>query len=180
MDTPYTMRLSQWETTDYRLNCLVFFLDIRYQQHCKWINVLNFSKRDSSHSSPNSHATSTRRQSNFSWRNRNRNRGVTLTHRRKLGSATVSTTKGSPTARTRGGYGHHGQPLLLDHIRETYNFAWNGGMFRLDDERDSINFGDLVVSPPPSGRLLVPQQLYFLFKSRRWKNLNFRRLSDKQ
>ena len=40
---------------------------------------------------------------------------------------------------------------LLEHVRQSYDFAWNGGMFRLDDENDSVNFGDLVVSPPPSG-----------------------------
>ena len=40
---------------------------------------------------------------------------------------------------------------LLDHVRQFYDFAWNGGLFRLDDENDSVNFGDLSVSPPPSG-----------------------------
>jgi hypothetical protein len=28
-------------------------------------------------------------------------------------------------------------------------------MFRLDDENDSVNFGDLSVSPPPSGAVVV-------------------------
>ena len=41
---------------------------------------------------------------------------------------------------------------LLEHVRQSYDFAWNGGMFKLDDENDSVNFGDLVVSPPPSGQ----------------------------
>lgn len=43
--------------------------------------------------------------------------------------------------------------LLIDHVRESYNFVWNANKFRLEDELDSINYGELVVSPPPSGKL---------------------------
>lgn len=42
--------------------------------------------------------------------------------------------------------------LLLKHIRTYYNFGWNATTFRLEDDSDSINFSDLVVSPPPSGK----------------------------
>ncbi len=41
---------------------------------------------------------------------------------------------------------------LLAHIKEKYDFVWNSATFRLDDDSDSVNFGDLVVSPPPSGK----------------------------
>lgn len=40
---------------------------------------------------------------------------------------------------------------VLEHVKEKYNFVWNSATFRLEDETDSVNFGDLVVSPPPSG-----------------------------
>ena len=40
---------------------------------------------------------------------------------------------------------------LLEHVREKFDFVWNSATFRLDDDSDSVNFGDLVVSPPPSG-----------------------------
>ena len=43
---------------------------------------------------------------------------------------------------------------LLEHVREKYDFVWNAATFRLDDTSDSVNFGDLVVSPPPSGKML--------------------------
>lgn len=42
---------------------------------------------------------------------------------------------------------------LLEHVREKFDFVWNSATFRLDDDSDSVNFGDLVVSPPPSGSL---------------------------
>lgn len=41
---------------------------------------------------------------------------------------------------------------LLEHVKEKYDFVWNAATFRLDDDSDSVNFGDLVVSPPPSGK----------------------------
>ena len=68
---------------------------------------------------------------------------------------------------------------LLDHVRQFYDFAWNGGMFRLDDENDSVNFGDLSVSPPPSGESITTCRtttkiFYFIVQpdNRRCLNIN--------
>lgn len=38
----------------------------------------------------------------------------------------------------------------LDHVRLHYQFEWSQHSFKLFDEDDSINFGDLEVSPPPA------------------------------
>ena len=41
---------------------------------------------------------------------------------------------------------------LLGHIEESYDFIWNAdSRFMLEDNKDSIIYGELVVSPPPSG-----------------------------
>ena len=41
---------------------------------------------------------------------------------------------------------------LLEHIRESYDFVWNANApLMLEDSKDSIIYGQLVVSPPPSG-----------------------------
>ena len=50
---------------------------------------------------------------------------------------------------------NHQQESLLEHVREKFDFVWNSATFRLDDDSDSVNFGDLVVSPPPSGTFEV-------------------------
>ena len=42
--------------------------------------------------------------------------------------------------------------LVIKHIRKFYNFTWTANNFRLEDEFDAINYGELVVSPPPSGQ----------------------------
>lgn len=57
---------------------------------------------------------------------------------------------------------------LLEHVKEKYDFVWNAATFRLDDDADSVNFGDLVVSPPPSGNSSINFQIglhlsYMLF-----------------
>ena len=44
---------------------------------------------------------------------------------------------------------------MLEHVKEKYDFVWNAATFRLDDNDDSVNFGDLVVSPPPSGKQIT-------------------------
>ena len=41
---------------------------------------------------------------------------------------------------------------LLDHIKQTYDFVWNGNP--LDDNKDSVIYGELAVSPPPSGNMI--------------------------
>jgi len=48
---------------------------------------------------------------------------------------------------------------LLEHVRQSYDVVWNGGMFKLDNENDSVNFGELAVSPPPSGKKLFTEYL---------------------
>ena len=41
---------------------------------------------------------------------------------------------------------------LLGHIKKSYDFVWNSNApFPLEDNKDSIIYGELVVSPPPSG-----------------------------
>ena len=40
---------------------------------------------------------------------------------------------------------------LLEHISESYDFVWNAKRNSLEDSKDSIIYGQLVVSPPPSG-----------------------------
>ena len=47
---------------------------------------------------------------------------------------------------------------LLEHVKDKYDFVWNSATFRLEDENDSVNFGDLVVSPPPSGKVNKPEK----------------------
>jgi hypothetical protein len=41
---------------------------------------------------------------------------------------------------------------LLDHIKTSYDFVWNNDP--LEDNKDSVIYGELVVSPPPSGKMI--------------------------
>ena len=44
---------------------------------------------------------------------------------------------------------------LLDHIKTSYDFVWNpNAQFPLEDNMDSVIYGELVVSPPPSGNTI--------------------------
>ena len=44
---------------------------------------------------------------------------------------------------------------LLEHIKKTYDFVWNpNAQIPLEDNKDSVIYGELVVSPPPSGDLI--------------------------
>ena len=46
---------------------------------------------------------------------------------------------------------------LLGHIKNSYDFVWNSNApFPLEDNKDSIIYGELVVSPPPSGNTSQP------------------------
>jgi hypothetical protein len=51
---------------------------------------------------------------------------------------------------------------MVQLVREAYDFAWTQSSFRLDDPNDSINFGDLEVSPPPSGECALDARLVYL------------------
>ena len=44
---------------------------------------------------------------------------------------------------------------IRNHITTLFNFTWSPSKFRLEDELDAINYGELVVSPPPSGQSCV-------------------------
>ena len=46
---------------------------------------------------------------------------------------------------------------LLERVRRVYDFSWSASTFRLADGDDSVNFGDLSISPPPSGQLELSQ-----------------------
>ena len=66
----------------------------------------------------------------------------------------VSQTKSYGTRKTTPGYSKHKSESsgnVMDHIQESYDFVWNHKTFDLEDDKDSINYGELVVSPPPSG-----------------------------
>ena len=47
-------------------------------------------------------------------------------------------------------HSHKSSGNVIDHIQESYDFVWNAP-FVLEDNEDSIIYGELIVSPPPSG-----------------------------
>ena len=49
------------------------------------------------------------------------------------------------------------QNLVINHIGRVYDFLWNETNFILENSEDSINYGELVVSPPPSGEWKTKQ-----------------------
>ena len=83
--------------------------------------------------------------SKFNFHKRGRRRRKRYT-RRRGGGLGVGTVR-KPAA----GAGRRRFRSVLDRVREAYDFRWDAGAFQLLDPADSINFGDLVVSPPPSG-----------------------------
>ncbi len=43
----------------------------------------------------------------------------------------------------------------MDRVGKAYEFRWERASFRLFDEVDSVNFGDLKISPPPYGSEVI-------------------------